>query len=93
MAIVNTGMQRAIELTVDKKVGSVSGNGYPHVYRLGDAFGNFTAASNDELAQMALADYNTRLAAFKVYVESVEVGVTVDAESAYMQNFDNCPIQ
>lgn len=85
-------MQRAIELTVDKKVGSVSGNGYPRVYRLGDTFGNFTSASNDELAQMALADYNTRLAAFKVYVESIEVGVTVDTSAAYVQNLSSCPI-
>lgn len=90
--LANTGMQRATELTVDKKIGSISGNGYPRVYRIGDAFGNYTAKSNTELAQMTATDYRTRLIAFKVYVESIEVGVTVDTESAYTQNLNSCPI-
>lgn len=90
--LANTGMQRATELTVDKKIGSISGNGYPRVYRIGDAFGNYTAKSNDELAQMPLTDYRTRLIAFKVYVENIEVGVTVDTDTAYVQNLNSCPI-
>lgn len=90
--MANTGMQRATELTVDKKIGSISGNGYPRVYRIGDAFGNYTTKSNEELSQMPLTEYRTRLLAFKAYVESIEVGVIVDILTAYVENLNSCPI-
>lgn len=92
MSVINTGMQRAVELQVYKTVGNVSVSGYPHTYRLGDAFSNYTAKTNDELAKMSVADYQSRLSAFKIYIESVEPGVSVDVGSAYRQNTGSCPI-
>lgn len=89
---VNTGMQRAVELQVSKTVGNVSVSGYPHTYRMGDAFSGYTAKTNDELAKMSVSDYLSRLAAFKIHVESVEPGVSVDTNAAYIQNTGSCPI-
>lgn len=93
MAIVNTGMQRAVELQVYKTVGNVSVSGYPHTYRLGDAFSGYTAKTNDELSKMSVSDYQSRLSAFKIYIESVEPGVIVDVNAAYRQNTGSCPIR
>lgn len=92
MGLINTGMQRATELVVSKKAGDVSVGGYPRVYRVGDAFGNFTAIGNDELAQMPTEEFNARIAGFKVYVESVEVGVNINIGDASRENMEACPI-
>lgn len=92
MGLVNTGIQRATELVVSKKAGNVPVNGYPRVYRVGDAFGNFTAISSDELARMTSEGFNARIAGFKAYVESVEVGVSINMEDACRENMEACPI-
>ena len=92
MGVVNTGMQRGTELTVAKKVGGVMVNGYPKAYELTDAFGNYAAVTAEELAKLAVAEYKARLAAFKEYVDSVENGVTVNTDEAYVENLGTCPI-
>ena len=91
MAIINTGMQRGTELTVTKKIGGVMVNGYPRMYKVTDAFGNY-AAVTAELAKLAVAEYQVRLDAFKTYVEGVENGVTVKTDEAYVENLGACPI-
>jgi hypothetical protein len=90
MAIINTGMQRGTELTVTKKIGGVMVNGYPRMYKVTDAFGNYAAV--EELAKLAVAEYQVRLDAFKTYVEGVENGVTVKTDEAYVENLGACPI-
>lgn len=92
MGLINTGMQRATELVVSKKAGDVSVGGYPRVYNLRDAFGNFIAMSNDELARMPVDSFKARVAGFKTYVESVEIGVSINAGDAYRENLGTCPI-
>ena len=92
MAIINTGMQRVTELTVTKKIGGVMVNGYPRMYKVTDAFGNYAAVTAEELAKLAVAEYQVRLDAFKTYVEGVENGVTVKTDEAYVENLGACPI-
>lgn len=92
MATINTGMQRATELTVNKKIGGVTDSGYPRVYRLYEAFGNYTGVSVGELSEISIEKYKARLEAFKTYVESIEMGVSVDTSFAYRENHLSCPI-
>ncbi len=92
MAILNSGMQRGTELTVTKKIGGIEVNGYPKVYKVYEAFGNYAAITVDELAKLAVSDYQARLAAFKTYVESVETGVEVNTGEAYVENLTACPL-
>ena len=74
MAIINTGMQRGTELTVTKKIGGVMVNGYPRMYKVTDAFGNYAAVTAEELAKLAVAEYQVRLDAFKTYVKALKTG-------------------
>ena len=92
MAIINTGMQRGTELTVTKKIGGVMVGGYPRVYKVTDAFGNYAVVTAEELAKLAVAEYKLRLAAFNAYVEGIENGVTVNTVEAYVENLEACPI-
>ena len=57
--------------------------GYPRVYKVTDAFGNYAVVT---------AEYKLRLAAFKAYVEGIENGVTVNTDEAYVENLEACPI-
>lgn len=92
MSEINTGMQRGTELTVTKKVGGIEVNGYPKVYKIYDAFGNYAAIAVNELAKLAVEDYQARLEAFKAYVEAAETGVEVNIEEAYVENLTACPL-
>lgn len=92
MGIIYTGMQRATELMIDKTIAGSSLEGYPRTYRLGDSFGNHIAMTNVQLAEMPIVDYQSRLAAFKTYVESIENGVIIELEDAYRENLTECPI-
>lgn len=85
-------MQRATELVVTKKIGGVNAVGYPRSYRLYDAFGSYAAISKDSLSTMPVDDFLTRLSAFRLYVESIEVGVTLNTETAYKKNLTACPL-
>lgn len=85
-----TGMQRASTLTIEKKVGDVTE--YTHTYSLLSAFGIYTSITLSELGLLSVSDFQARLAAFKTYVESVELGLTVDTTNAYRENLNACPI-
>lgn len=85
-----TGMQRASTLTIEKKVGDVTE--YTHTYSLLSAFGIYTSITLSELGLLSVSDFQARLAAFKTYVESVELGLTVDTTNAYRENLTDCPI-
>lgn len=93
MALINTGKQRAAELTVNKTVGGQSIEGYPRIYRIIDAFSNYSNITLNELATMAIAEYQQRLSDFKRYVENIEVGVIVSISDAYRENLGSCPIK
>lgn len=90
--LVNTGMRRAVELTVSKQVNGQNVSGYPHVYKLRSAFGDNAETTDSELALLSIDDYQARLSTFKAYVESVENGLTVDLDAAYEKNLISCPI-
>lgn len=92
MSSINTGMQRAIQLTVTKMSGETVVTGYPRIYRLTDAFGNYTAVSESDLSVVKITEYKQRLSAFKEYVESVEIGISIDTSGAYIKNLTSCPI-
>ena len=89
---INTGMQRAVELIVAKRIYSTVANDYPRTYLLGQAFGTYLEVAENELAEMPIEDYMKRLKDFKEYVESVEMGSKVDLNSAYTKNTDLCPL-
>ena len=76
----NSGMERAVKLTVTKEIAGTPVTGYPRTYHINDAF------------EMYSEDYLQRLSAFKNYVESIEIGVIVNITEAYRENFDSCPI-
>lgn len=93
MNSINTGMQRATELTVSKQINGTEVSGYPHIYRIGDAFLNYIYITDDELSKITVDEYTSRLAAFETYVEGIEQGVNVDITPAYRENQTSCPIQ
>ena len=77
---------------VTKKIAGTVVAGYPRTYRIGDAFENYTAVSDEELSNIPVADFKSRLSAFKKYVEGIEVGIIVDITKAYRENLESCPI-
>ena len=50
------------------------------------------AVTAKELAMMSLSDYNTRMSAFKRYIEGIETGITVDISNIRELNTGVCPI-
>lgn len=88
----NSGMQRWVLLMVTKKIAGTVVAGYPRTYRVGDAFENYTAISNEEMSSMPVTDFKSRLSAFKKYVEGIEIGIEVDITNAYRENIESCPI-
>ena len=102
MAYVNTGIERAKTLTVDKQVGSISFTGYPKNYDITAAFtvgGDpyYFPLTNQQFQQLSTSDYNARLEAFKTYIESEEGIADLDAITdsgtpASQENTTACPI-
>lgn len=99
--MANTGKQRSLTVTINKTVAGIQANGYPHTYYGRNEFTHnavtYTAITSLQMATMPIADYNTRLAAFKAYVETLEQGLdlatdTVAGEEAYRDNLTACPI-
>jgi hypothetical protein len=101
----NTGYQRAKTLNIEKRVGGVMAVGYPKSFSIlnpftvsGVSYGLLREDSTyKEFSRLSLAQYNARLAAFKLYVEQAEIGLNVDAvtvsgHEAYTLNLDNCPL-
>lgn len=101
MAYVNTGIERAKTLTIDKKIGGVSLSGYPKVYSILDEFEvpPFVIAAITELQfqQLTVQEYTNRLTAFKTYIETEEGIADLDAITdeetpPYQENETSCPI-
>ena len=99
--MANTGKQRSITIEIDKTVNNNSLNSYPRTYdgKLSFSFGgvNFPEISEQDLAYMQLSDYQTRLDAYKSYVQSIEPGIDINASTelgheAYRENLTVCPI-
>ncbi len=80
MAFVYTGTKRSLPFTLTKTVGGVTQVGYPKSYDGRLAFPGYAAINDTEAAQLTESQYNTRLAAFKSYVESVEAGFDSDTD-------------
>lgn len=72
-----TGKKRSLTLEVNKTIAGVVAGGYPKTYRGLNAFGSYVAMTSDQLALMPVADYEARLAAFNVYVETQEPGLSI----------------
>jgi hypothetical protein len=101
MAYVNTGIERAKTLTIDKKIGGVSLSGYPKAYSILDEFvvPPFTIAEITEVQfqQLTTEEYANRLTAFKTYIETEEGisdldAITDEGTPAYQVNETSCPI-
>lgn len=96
-----TGNQRSLSLQITKTIGSQIQDGYPKTYQGRSQFiwnDNFyESITANEMALISLDDFNARLADFKSYVESLEVGLSVDdsltvGNEAYKTNTTTCPI-
>lgn len=92
MTDINTGMQRATSVVVNKTMGGVSLDGYPKTFQLGGAFGVYPAMTQTDIARLTVELYKQRLNAFVAYVVSVEPGITLNADDAYKRNLTACPL-
>lgn len=101
MAYLNTGIERCKTLRIDKKDSGVSLPGYPKDYSILNAFtanGNsYGTLTETQFQQLFLADYTSRLADFKIYVQQAEGVASIDAitelgYAAYRTNTTSCPI-
>ena len=99
--MANTGKQRSLTVTINKTVAGVQQDGYPQTYYGRNEFTHnsvtYPAITTLQMATMPIADYNTRLAAFKAYVAALETGLdfetdTVAGKDAYQENLTACPI-
>lgn len=89
----NSGMQRATQLVIDKKVGGVSLSDYPRTYNFLDTFGNYIAINSQQLASLSIYSYRARLSAFKNYVEKIETGLSINTTEAYKESSSACPFE
>lgn len=96
---MNTGIQRSLTINVTKKISNVVQPGYPIVYsgRMSFSYGgtNYPSITVSQLADMSDEDYNTRLAAFKLYVQNIEAGLNIDVVQSnfpFLENTTACPI-
>lgn len=96
-----TGKQRSLTMTVNKTIAGVLADGYPRSYYGRNEFTYngtvYPAIDALRMSTMPVVDYETRLAAFKAYVEGIEAGLNVDESTtagseAYRVNTTACPI-
>jgi len=74
MAYVPTGTKRSLTFTVTKTVGGVQVPGTGGTYDGRQAFLTYAALTDVEAQQLTDTQYNTRLAAYLAFVESMEPG-------------------
>lgn len=96
---MNTGIQRSLTISVTKKISDVVQPGYPVTYQGRNAFEysgvSFGTITYDEMIDMSTEGYETRLAAFKLYVQQIETGLNIDAKQTnvpFLENLTSCPI-
>lgn len=101
MTYVNTGIQIANQIIIDKMSGENHLPGYPKSYSILNAFtanGNsYGILTQTEFQQLPNSNYLTRLADFKIYVQQAEGIASIDAVTevgyeAYRTNTTSCPI-
>lgn len=99
--MANTGKQRSLTMNVNKTTAGVQSDGYPRTYYGRNEFTYngvvYPAIDAFRMATMPVVDYDARLAAFKAYVETIELGLDVDETiivggEAYRENLTACPI-
>jgi hypothetical protein len=99
--MANTGYQRSLTIEVNKTVAGVQSGGYPRTYNGKNEFTyngtSYPAIDTLLLATMPIEDYQSRLYAFKAYVEALEPGLDIDAamvagKDAYRENLGACPL-
>jgi hypothetical protein len=74
MALINNGQKRGSRVIVEKYAGEVLESGYPKIYNALLSFPGYASVTSQQLAEMSLLQYNTRMDAFQEYVEGVEAG-------------------
>lgn len=77
-----TGFKRSMTLTVNKTLAGIMAQGYPKTFRGMDAFTyqatEYPTINSTLLATLPTEAFETRLAAFKKYVEIQEPGLHID---------------
>ena len=94
MAYVYTGTERSLTFTLTKTVGGVTSDSYPRTYNGRLAFPGYAALTDSEAQKLTTSAYNTRLAAYHAYVESIEAGFdsgTDFTNSSTNTDLVNCP--
>lgn len=107
MAYVNTGIQRAKTLTVNKTVSGISITGYPATYSILDEFTppaavgqvveTYPLLNETQFQQLTSGEYAMRLNAFKSYIQWEEGisdldAITDSGTPADQENTTACPI-
>ena len=91
----NTGYELSLTIQVSMQIGGRVVSGYPIVYQGRNAFTfnghSYPAITVLQLRQLKHTDFLARLADFKAYVESIEVGLAIDDTEAYKLNTTSCP--
>ena len=71
MAYINNGISRSLKFTVNKMVGGLPVQGYPHLYNGQNYWGNalYPTLTDQQLQQLGDVDFMARYNAFVTYVE------------------------
>ena len=79
--MANTGKQRSLTMIVNKTIAGLQAEGYPRTYYGRNEFTYnaivYPAIEPLTMATMPVGDYETRLAEFIAYVETIETGLDV----------------
>ncbi|MEA4981430.1 MAG: hypothetical protein VB066_01805 [Paludibacter sp.] len=96
---MNTGIQRSLTISVTKKISDIVQPGYPIIYQGRNAFNylesSYPTITYDQMADLTNEEYNTRLTAFKLYVQNLEAGLNIDVIQSnvpFLENTTSCPI-
>ena len=94
--MANTGYELSLTLQVSLIIAGKIMPGYPINYQGRNTFtynGNtYPDITVLQMRQMTHNDFLARLTDFKAYVESIELGLTIDISGAYRENLTSCPI-
>ena len=94
MAYVYTGTKRSLTFTLTKTVGGIPVPGTGGTYDGRNAFPGYAALTATQAAQLTTSQFNTRLAAFLDYVESLNLGFDSSTDftnSASVSDPATCP--
>lgn len=86
MAKINSGRQRAVQVTLDYYSGDMP------IKQKKYSVTDFEQISLSEIAQMSESAYRELMFRFKTFVESQEPGAVIDLSEIIRENNDACPI-